>query len=317
MKHIAGFCYFNNVAIGAKHAIATGRASRVFIFDLDIHHGNGTQDIVADDPNIFYLSIHRASFKSEKNWFYPGTGSKDDVGEGDGVGTNLNIVWEQSGMGNTEYAIAMTQLVLPALRLFKPDLILVSAGLDAAEGDLLGDCSLTPDAYYAITNALLNEAGRKTPLVVVLEGGYNLNLSADCMEAMSLAMLDEPWKEDKSQYEEMEHWSSRSLLPLKKSMVLHQSNPYNLERYLDVKKITEEEGGRIPKTVRHALASVGRSARAFEKSMHQASMKKRSPCCHYWGLDDVHVPLKKRQVHNRFTSRTGIGDSTDYRSVTP
>lgn len=168
-----GFCYFNNCAIAAKHSIHTHRANRVFILDIDIHHGNGIQDLTYDDPDIFYLSIHRG--------FYPWTGRHDETGEGGAVGTNLNIVWGQGGMGNTEYAEAFYNAVLPAITSFSPDLIIVACGLDAAKGDLLGDCGLSPAMYYAMINSVLATAGQKIPIVIALEGGYNLSINADCV----------------------------------------------------------------------------------------------------------------------------------------
>lgn len=160
--------------------------------DWDIHHGNGIQNLTYDDPYIFYLSIHRACFDDQKLWFYPGTGKPSEVGEGSGVGTNLNLVWGQGGMGNEEYATAFSELVLPTLSAFQPDLILVACGLDAAKGDLLGDCGLSPDMYYIMTKSLLDQAGADIPIVMVLEGGYNINVVCKCMEKVALALLDEP-----------------------------------------------------------------------------------------------------------------------------
>lgn len=188
-----GFCYVNNVAIGAKHAIATGRAKRVFILDWDIHHGNGIQDVTIDDPRTFYLSIHRGSFskRQPQKWFYPGTGRPSDVGEGNGEGTNLNIVFGEGGMGDEEYAAAFSHLVLPVLYNFKPDLILISCGLDAVQGDLIGDCGLSTEMYYTMTRSLL-EAAPTTPIVAALEGGYNVEKSAECMKKVAPALLDEP-----------------------------------------------------------------------------------------------------------------------------
>jgi acetoin utilization deacetylase AcuC-like enzyme len=93
-------------------------------------------------------------------------------------------------MTNDEYAAAFTHLVLPVVYNFKPDLILIACGFDAAKGDLIGDCGLTPDMYYSMTRSLL-EASPKTPFVVALEGGYNVELSALCMEKVALALLDE------------------------------------------------------------------------------------------------------------------------------
>lgn len=177
-----GFCYLNNVAVAAKYAVHTGRADRVLILDWDIHHGNGIQDLTYDNPDIFYLSIHRASFGSKKkdSWFYPGTGRPREVGVGDGAGTNLNICWGKGGMGNAEYARAFHDIVLPLLLTFKPALIIVACGLDAAKGDLLGDCGLTSDMFYTMTRCIL-EAAPETPIVTALEGGYNLEMSAECM----------------------------------------------------------------------------------------------------------------------------------------
>ena len=191
-----GFCYFNNVAVAAKHAVASGRAERVFILDWDIHHGNGIQDITYGDPSIFYLSLHRGSFGNNKNdFFYPGTGKHSEVGRGEGSGSNLNIAFGRGNMGNTHYAAAFSEAVLPVLSSFNPDLILVACGFDAAEGDLLGDNVLSPHMYYIMTRSLLVTCGADIPLVMVLEGGYNLDVISPCFEATALAMLDEPLSE--------------------------------------------------------------------------------------------------------------------------
>jgi hypothetical protein len=98
-------------------------------------------------------------------------------------------------MGNVEYAAAFRELVLPVLSSFNPDLIIIACGLDAAKGDLLGDCGLTADMYYIMTKSLLETAGVDTPMVVALEGGYDLPTISKCMEAVALALLDEPWSE--------------------------------------------------------------------------------------------------------------------------
>ncbi len=99
-------------------------------------------------------------------------------------------------MGNVEYAAAMCQLILPLLSAYDPDLVLISCGLDAAEGDLIGDCSLYPNMYHAMTRGIIDTIGERTPIVVALEGGYNLDVNACCMEAVALALLDEAWDED-------------------------------------------------------------------------------------------------------------------------
>jgi hypothetical protein len=255
-----GFCYFNNMAVAAKHAIATGRANRVFILDWDIHHGNGTQDLCYDDPNIFYLSLHRASFKTQsKHWFYPGTGKPSEVGKSAGEGTNLNIVWGQGGMGNVEYAAAFSEVVLPVLSSYGPDLIIIGAGYDAAEGDLLGDCGLTPEMYYVMMKSIMEAAGRRTPVVIVQEGGYNLDVIATCSEAVALALLDEPWYKMGHISKRNETISSPPILEGVENGAL-----YTLDRYWKREARAKELRGEGQVT-KHAIASIKKSAKAIAK----------------------------------------------------
>jgi len=214
--------------------------------DWDIHHGNGIQDLTYDDENIFYFSIHRC--------IYPFTGRYDETGTGDAVGTNCNIIWNDS-VGNEEYAEAFCSLVMPAIASFEPDLVLISSGFDAAEGDRIGDCSLTPAMYYAMTNALLVAAGRETPIVAVLEGGYNLDVIAECAEGIALALLDEPWKDDHTHYESKTFWSTKSILPVTSSQILQHSNPFSLRRFL----------GKKPLKI-HAFRSINRTAEALQRA---------------------------------------------------
>lgn len=181
------------MVVAAKHALHNNLASRVFILDWDVHHGNGIQDLTYDDPNIFYVSLHRTS-DNEVEYFYPGTGHYHETGRAAGTGANLNIGWTHPNMGNVEYAAALAEVVLPVMKAFRPDLVLIACGLDAAQGDLLGDCGLTPDMYYVMTQSVLETAGMDTPVVAVLEGGYKLSVLSECMEAVALALLDEPWQ---------------------------------------------------------------------------------------------------------------------------
>ena len=122
-----------------------------------------------------------------------GTGSHREVGSKKGRGFNLNITWEKGGVGDTEYAAAFIELVLPLITSYEPDLILVSCGFDAAKDDLLGDCNLTTPFYFDMTKSVLQAAGTDVPIVMILEGGYNLDVISDSMEAVALALLDEPY----------------------------------------------------------------------------------------------------------------------------
>lgn len=142
------------------------------------------------DEDILYISLHRYG-----NGFFPDTGEPSQVSDG----TNINIAWTYGKMGNVEYGAAFSELILPVLAEWSPDLYLVSCGLDAAKGDLLGDCEVTPDMYYSMTKSLLAVNGMQTPMVVALEGGYNIDVIAECMEAVTLALLDEPCPNQKGE----------------------------------------------------------------------------------------------------------------------
>ena len=190
-----GFCFLNNVALAAQYALSKGLAKRVVIFDPDIHHGNGTQDITYDNENIFFISLHRYEVDRENEYsFYPGTGQPNECGSTKAKGMNLNVAWTEPNMGDPEFAAALSELILPVISAFHPDLFLMSAGFDAADGDTLGDCSLTYRGYYAMTRSLLKTIGHDVPVVAVLEGGYNLEVIPGCMEAIALAFLDEPFE---------------------------------------------------------------------------------------------------------------------------
>ena len=178
-----GFCFFNNVAIAAKDAVESGLAKRVVILDWDVHHGNGTQDILEEDPNILYVSLHRFG-----GGFYPGTGDCTEVGKGDGKGFSVNIPFEK-GMKGCDYIAAMRLIVLPICYSFNPDLVLISAGFDAAKGDPLGEMKLRPDDYGIMTHLMMELAGGR--VVVALEGGYSLDNCANCSHAVIQSLLEE------------------------------------------------------------------------------------------------------------------------------
>lgn len=178
-----GFCLFNNVAVGAAHALARG-LSRVMIVDFDVHHGNGTQEVFYSDPRVLYVSSHAFPF-------YPGTGALDELGEGPGRGFNLNLPLPP-GMGDAEYGGVYREIVEVVGRAFDPELVLVSAGFDAHEGDPLADMRLTRRGYGELAAICLaiaeGSAGGRA--VFVLEGGYSLEGLAGASTAVVEQLLD-------------------------------------------------------------------------------------------------------------------------------
>jgi len=170
-----GFCLLNNVAVAAASLTAVGE--RVLIVDWDVHHGNGTQAIFDEDPTVFYFSVHQSPF-------YPGTGSAGDKGVGKGLGSKMSVPLP-AGSGDAEYKKAFEERLKPAAAAFKPDFVLISAGFDAANGDLLGGMKVTPQGYAELTRIVqgIAEASCSGRLVSMLEGGYNTEALAASVEA--------------------------------------------------------------------------------------------------------------------------------------
>ncbi|XP_040298520.1 histone deacetylase 6 isoform X1 [Bufo bufo] len=187
-----GFCFFNNVALAARYAQSLQSPSdpplRVMILDWDIHHGNGTQHIFQDDASVLYVSLHRY----DNGIFFPSSedAAHDKVGSGPGEGFNVNIPWNGGKMGDTEYLLAFHRIVMPIAYEFNPQLVLVSAGFDAARGDPLGGCCVSPEGYAHMTHLLMGLAGGK--VVVVLEGGYNLTSISESMSMCTRTLLGDP-----------------------------------------------------------------------------------------------------------------------------
>ena len=180
-----GFCLFNNVAIAAEYAIRTKNCRRVLIVDYDVHHGNGTQWAFYDRSDVFFISTHRYPF-------YPGTGSRREEGEGKGKGYTLNVTFP-GGEGDHEYLKAFDDTVLPAMRDYRPDFILVSAGFDAHRLDPLGGMNVTADGFGRMSEGILRAAGEACggKAVFVLEGGYSLEGLEESVESC-LARLTSP-----------------------------------------------------------------------------------------------------------------------------
>jgi acetoin utilization deacetylase AcuC-like enzyme len=162
-----GFCLLNNVAVAAAHAVAKG-AQRVLVMDWDVHHGNGTQEIFWRDPRVLYMSTHQ--------WpFYPGTGAARERGEGEGEGYTVNAPLTAGG-GDAVYASAFERVLLPIAEAYAPDLVLVSAGFDAATRDPLAQMEVTPGAFGWMARGLARVADKSARgrIALVLEGGYDL-----------------------------------------------------------------------------------------------------------------------------------------------
>ena len=181
-----GFCLFNNVAIAARYLQTRHNLRRVAIIDWDVHHGNGTSDIFKSDPSVLFISSHRY----DKGLYYPKTGHLIDIGAGEGVGYNANIPIDGS-FADDDLDYIFNHVVLPLLDFHKPEAILVSAGFDAAVGDPLGECDVSPGFFGDLTVWLLrwcndNCSGR---LLMCLEGGYDLKNIACASEACIKALI--------------------------------------------------------------------------------------------------------------------------------
>lgn len=187
----AGFCIFNNIAIAAAKALKDFKLARVMIVDYDVHHGNGTQNIFYDNPNVLYFSTHQYPH-------YPGTGSYEETGSGDAKGTKINVPLPPF-CGDKEYLQIFDEILVPAAKRYWPELILVSAGYDAHWMDMLAQMQLTVSGYRQMA-VLLKElayglcSGR---LLFILEGGYALPAIAASVQATFEALLGKTASEDK------------------------------------------------------------------------------------------------------------------------
>lgn len=165
-NYAKGFCIFNNIAVLARYAKARYSLKKVFIFDFDVHHGNGTQDIFYNDPTVYYFSIHSQNL-------FPGTGKSSEVGNKKGKNFNLNIPLKE-GASILEYKEVMDNILRPTVNKFVPDLLLVSAGFDGHRHDPLGNMELRSLDYKVIASNISDIAGKLgIPIISLLEGGYH------------------------------------------------------------------------------------------------------------------------------------------------
>ncbi len=183
--HAMGFCLINNVAVAAAHARARG-LSRVAVIDWDVHHGNGTQEMFWRDPGVLYVSTHQSPF-------YPGTGDIDEIGEGEGKGYTVNVPLSAGGADDV-YASAFERVVLPVLESYAPELVLVSAGFDAAARDPLAQMEVSPEAFGWMASGIarIADATAQGRVALVLEGGYDLVALEASLRCAITGMLGGP-----------------------------------------------------------------------------------------------------------------------------
>jgi len=176
-----GFCLFGNISIAAKHALENHALNRVAIVDFDVHHGNGTQNLVWDDNRILFTSTHQMPL-------YPGSGAMSETGAHDNI---LNVPLT-SGCGSAAYREKFSQLIMPALNDFEPELLLVSAGFDAHQADPLANINLSTDDFFWVTQAICDVADRHASgrVVSTLEGGYDLGALAAATAAHVKVLME-------------------------------------------------------------------------------------------------------------------------------
>jgi acetoin utilization deacetylase AcuC-like enzyme len=200
-----GFCLLNNIALAAEYILQNHLAKRIAIVDIDLHHGNGTQDIFYHRPEVFFCSIHQYPL-------YPMTGVASEMGVEKGVGTNLNIPFPPYA-GDMARQAAWELVIQPLLENFQPDMLLVSAGFDAHWRDPLGHQLSTANGYGQLVTELTAFADQNCEgrLAVFLEGGYDLEAGAACALAVTQALLGMDWEDTigPSPLPEDTFWESR------------------------------------------------------------------------------------------------------------
>ncbi|HTX43709.1 MAG TPA: histone deacetylase, partial [Methanocella sp.] len=180
--HAMGFCLFNNAAIGTMHALK--RIKKVIIVDWDVHHGNGTELVFYERPDVLYFSTHEYPH-------YPGTGRATDTGRGEGEGFNVNVPLP-AGSTDADHAEAFDRILLPVMDSYKPGLVVVSAGFDSHRADPLGDMNVTEAGFHRLAS-VVREGAKKAGIVALLEGGYSPEHLPSSVEAALLGLMGEPY----------------------------------------------------------------------------------------------------------------------------
>jgi acetoin utilization deacetylase AcuC-like enzyme len=184
-----GFCLLNHIALAAEYLIQQHGARRLAIVDLDLHHGNGTQDIFWERSDVFYLSTHQSPL-------YPGTGGLDETGAGSGAGATANFPLPP-GSGDCAFTNILQDLILPLLDRFTPEMLLVSAGFDPHWRDPLGYLLLSAACYERLVQELAAWADERCGgrIALFLEGGYDLEAMSACGQAVTAAVTGFPWQD--------------------------------------------------------------------------------------------------------------------------
>ena len=161
-----GFCIYNHIAIAARYLQEQYNVKKILIIDFDVHHGNGTQDIFYNDNSVYYFSVHQHPF-------YPGSGRPNETGNGVGKGFTMNVDLAK-GSGNEQFIASFNDKLIPEMDNFKPEFILISAGFDAYEHDLLGQLKYTGEGYREVAKIINNTAKKhhSKGIMYMLEGGY-------------------------------------------------------------------------------------------------------------------------------------------------
>jgi acetoin utilization deacetylase AcuC-like enzyme len=181
-----GFCYFNNTAIAARYAQMKYKLNKILIADWDVHHGNATQEMFYEDGDIWYFSAHQSPF-------FPGTGARDERGAGKGLGATINVPLP-AGAGDEEMIAAFRDQLPPVAEELQPEFVILSVGYDNHEEDPIGGMLMSTEGFAELMRIVrgIAEDFANGKLLVVLEGGYHLQRTAEGIEA-TLRVMMQPW----------------------------------------------------------------------------------------------------------------------------